>query len=211
MITTRHIIVATPCKGLLNNGKIMTIHKTVVKNRKQRQSISPERTQYLVALGSNQRHVHYGGGKGILIAAIERLTFGQNRIVARSRFITSKPLGPSLRTYTNAVLILESALKPGELIRETQNIERSFGRRLGQKWSRRVLDIDLILWNKGRFRGAHPPLIIPHISYASRLFVVAPAAEIAGDWRDPECGLRLFHLHHRLNRAKPLDHEPKRH
>ena len=62
----------------------------------------------------------------------------------------------------------------------------------------RVLDLDIILWSGGCH--ASPGLVIPHISFRGRRFVLHPARSIAGDWRDPVTGLRVRHLCARLTR-----------
>lgn len=132
---------------------------------------------YLIALGGNRR-----GRWGSPSALLERL-LGYDAIVARSRVIRSRPLGPGARTYANAVALVECALMPPAFLACLKAIERAHGRRAGRRWGDRVLDLDIIGWSGGRWRS--PALTIPHPAFRERAFVLAPLVEIASNWRDP--------------------------
>lgn len=153
---------------------------------------------YLIALGSNQRHGRYGTPTQILSAAFDALGKDGLTVKGRSAIFSSRPVGPSQRRYANAAAIIETALQPADLLTHLQTIEAFFGRRTGQKWSRRVLDLDIILWRAGAYSSDNPPLVIPHPEMRRRGFVLTPALQIAGDWRDPISGLKIRHLQHRL-------------
>ena len=76
------------------------------------------------------------------------------------------------------------------------------GRRRGQRWGDRVLDLDIILWSGGVWRSAD--LKIPHPAFTQRRFVLDPACTIAADWRDPLSGLTVAQAQARLTRPRPL-------
>lgn len=157
-----------------------------------------------MALGSNQRHPRFGAPEKVLGAAMAAVDEdGLGRVCARSPIIASAPVGPSLRRYANACLVLQSPLSPPALLIGLQAIEQRFGRRrMGQRWRSRVLDLDLVLWDEGVFVAAG--LQIPHPLFRTRDFVLGPACTIAARWRDPLSGLTLRHLHARLTRTRTL-------
>ena len=117
--------------------------------------------------------------------------------------LTTAPVGPSQRRYANAAALIETRRKPEKLLKLFKRIERKFGRRGGgQRWSARVLDLDIVLWGGGAY--AAPGLTIPHPSFRERTFVLGPAAAIAPRWRDPITGLTLRQLTARLTARRPL-------
>ncbi|HSJ79342.1 MAG TPA: 2-amino-4-hydroxy-6-hydroxymethyldihydropteridine diphosphokinase [Erythrobacter sp.] len=156
---------------------------------------------YLIALGSNRRHGLYGPPPGVVHAAMEEIA-ALGTVSARSAIMASAPMGAAQRRFANAALVLESDLTPPALLAALKRMEREFGRRRGQRWGDRVLDLDVVLWSGGIWRSKG--LTIPHAAYAQRGFVLAPARAIASDWRDPASGLTLAHLHARLTRRRPL-------
>ena len=160
--------------------------------------------RYLLALGSNQRHHRYGAPSSVLGAALERLAAEGLGVVARSAWIESAPLGPSARRYANGAALVASALDPPALLALLKRIEHAFGRRGGQRWGARVLDLDIVLWSGGRWSAPRRTggLTIPHAAFRQRSFVLVPAAAIAPGWRDPgpgsTTGLSLRQLRARL-------------
>jgi 2-amino-4-hydroxy-6-hydroxymethyldihydropteridine diphosphokinase len=162
---------------------------------------------YLIALGSNRRHYRHGLPPHVVEAAmtdLERL----GRIEARSAIEHSAPIGPARRRFANAACLLACAAEPPALLDELKAIERAFGRRRGQRWGDRVLDLDIVLWSGGIFAG--PNLSIPHRAFRTRAFVLGPARAIAPCWRDPITGLTIRQLHARLTTRRPLPREHPR-
>jgi 2-amino-4-hydroxy-6-hydroxymethyldihydropteridine diphosphokinase len=156
---------------------------------------------YLVALGSNRRHHLYGAPEGVVRAAAEECAaFGT--VTARSPAIPTPAMGAAQRRFANAALVLESELDPPSLLAALKRTERSFGRRSGQRWGDRVLDLDIVLWSGGVWRSRS--LTIPHPAFAQRRFVLDLACAIAPDWRTPQLGLTLAHHQARLTRPRPL-------
>ncbi|MES2022758.1 MAG: 2-amino-4-hydroxy-6-hydroxymethyldihydropteridine diphosphokinase [Pseudomonadota bacterium] len=152
---------------------------------------------YAIALGSNRRGRH-GGPVAEVRAAIAAL----EGVVAVSPIIASAPLGPSIRRFANAAVLLESALAPPAMLARLKAIERAFGRRRGARWGARVIDLDIVLWSGGSWYAAG--LTVPHIAFRERGFVLDPLRTIAPDWRDPITGLRIRQLHARLHKRAPL-------
>lgn len=159
--------------------------------------------RYLLALGSNLRDPRLGPPERVLAAALTVLDEAGVTVRAASPVVRSDPLGPSRRRYANAVALVESPLDPPGLLSLLKTIERRFGRRRGgQRWRARVLDLDVVLWSGGAW--AAPGLVVPHVAFRERAFVLAPALTIAPGWRDPLTGLTLRQLHARLTRPRPL-------
>ncbi|KTF70576.1 2-amino-4-hydroxy-6-hydroxymethyldihydropteridine diphosphokinase [Sphingomonas sp. HT-1] len=153
-------------------------------------------SSYVIALGSNRRGRH-GSPRAQVRAALALL----GRVQAVSRLRETAPLGPSRRRFANAVALIRSEEAPDALLRRLKAIEREFGRRRGQRWGARVIDLDIVLWSGGCWRT--PALTVPHLSYRERRFVLAPLAEIAPDWRDPVSGRKTHALLHAVDRPRP--------
>ncbi|MGD9471451.1 MAG: 2-amino-4-hydroxy-6-hydroxymethyldihydropteridine diphosphokinase [Novosphingobium sp.] len=159
--------------------------------------------RYLIALGSNVRHRRHGPPRRVLGAALDELAAARKlKLRAASPIIESAPLGPSRRRYANAVALVRGKLEPTELLELLKDIEARFGRRRGARWSARVLDLDIVLWDGGCWWS--PRLTIPHPRFRERSFVLGPAARIAPDWRDPLSGFTLRQLNARLTARRAL-------
>lgn len=158
---------------------------------------------YAIGLGSNRRHVRHGDPRQILLAALAALESDDIEPVDVSPIIASEPLGPSRRRYANAVALVASPLSPPEMLDRLQCIEAAFGRRTGQRWSARTLDLDILLWSGGVWSEAD--LTIPHPAIAERAFVLGPLRTVAPDWRHPLTARTVRQLAARLIRPKPVD------
>ena len=122
-------------------------------------------------------------------------------VLARSPTIETPPMGPSLRRYANAALLVESPLDPPAMLAALQSIEHDLGRRRFRRWGARSIDIDVILWSGGAWNSR--ALTIPHRAFRVRPFVLTPLLSIVPGWRDPRSGLTIRHLAARLF-ARPV-------
>lgn len=154
-------------------------------------------SNYLIALGSNQRHHAYGAPQSVVAAAMEELA-ALGTVQARSPVIDSSPLGPAQRRFANGAAVVASEMDPVTMLVALKRMEREFGRKRGRRWGDRVLDCDIVLWSGGIWDSDE--LAIPHPEFRQRDFVLGPAHSIAGDWRDPETGLSVTQLFARLTR-----------
>jgi len=152
------------------------------------------KTSYALAFGSNRRSRH-GSPAATVNAAIARLD--AERV---SRIRTTPALGPAGRSFANAAAVMATEADPPELLAALKEIERDFGRRGGQRWGPRVLDIDILLWSGGAW--AEGGLVVPHPEMRRRAFVLEPLAEIASGWRDPLSGLTVRQLLFRLRNRR---------
>ena len=158
---------------------------------------------YAIGLGSNRRHARFGDPRQVLMAALAALESDDIEAVDASPIIASAPIGPSRRRYANAVALVASTLTPPDMLDRLQAIEAAFGRRSGQRWSARTLDLDILLWSGGVWSTA--ALNIPHPAMERRDFVLGPLRAIAPGWRHPLSAHTVRQLAARLVRAKPVD------
>lgn len=152
---------------------------------------------YLIGLGSNRRGRH-GGPADEVRAALSAI----GGVEAGSRVVTSAAIGPSRRAFANAAALIASEEPPPVLLARLKAIERAFGRRRGQRWGARVIDLDILLWSGGAWRSRG--LTVPHAELRGRRFVLDPLATLVPGWRDPLTGLTVRQLAHRLTARRPL-------
>lgn len=119
-----------------------------------------------------------------ILQALELLAANQNiSLKMVSSFYPNPPLtlDPVLTAdtpwYLNAVCLIETDYNPRELFGCLQNIEITLGRKPAAKWSSRVIDIDILLYNEEIINEAN--LTIPHPEMTKRDFVMKPLHEIA--------------------------------
>jgi 2-amino-4-hydroxy-6-hydroxymethyldihydropteridine diphosphokinase len=158
---------------------------------------------YAIGLGSNRRHACYGDPRAVLLAALAALESDDIEAVDSSPIIASDPVGPSRRRYANAVALVASTLSPPEMLARLHAIEATFGRRTGQRWSARTLDLDILLWSGGIWSDS--TLTIPHPAIEQRAFVLGPLRAIVPEWQHPLHGRSVRQLAARLARPKPVD------
>ena len=154
---------------------------------------------YAIAIGSNRPHGRFGRPAQVVEAAIARLDadFG---LFDASPILLNPAMGRAGRDFANAVAMVESQAEPPEMLKCLKAIEREFGRRPGQRWGPRVLDLDIVAWSGGRWKSR--VLTVPHPAATRRQFVLQPLASIAPGWRI-ERGLTARQLAHRLARRAP--------
>jgi 2-amino-4-hydroxy-6-hydroxymethyldihydropteridine diphosphokinase len=153
---------------------------------------------YILALGSNRGSRHGRTPRAMLDVARSLLEHDGVAVVATAPTFNTAPVGPAKRRFANSAVLVETSLEPLALLQRLKSIEARLGRRPGQRWSNRPIDIDIILWSGGPWSDAS--LRIPHSSFRERHFVLDPVAKLAPAWRDPVTGLRVRHLRARLRR-----------
>lgn len=139
-----------------------------------------------IAIGSN-----LGDAQQNVIEAITALNnLTQTQVSACSSLYKSRPMGPAQPHYINAVVAIETALSPLDLLSQTQQIEHQFGReRKAERWGPRTLDLDILLY--GELQLDTEKLTIPHYGMKLREFVLYPLNEIAPNLCLPDgCSLK---------------------
>lgn len=128
-----------------------------------------------VALGSNMgdREAHLAHARARLGALPD------TRLVAVSRVEETEPVGPVAQPpYLNQMVLLETSLRPEELLAHCLAIEAERGRqrRQGERWGPRTLDLDIVRYGARTVR--EPDLTIPHPELPNRRFWQREIAEI---------------------------------
>ena len=140
------------------------------------------RAPVAIALGSNlgDRQAHMDFAVGELRRLIQPLRI--------STFIETDPVDvPDIQSpFLNGAVVGETTLAPADLLAALLAIERMRGRQRPHRHAARTLDLDLILY--GDWVVNEPGLAVPHPRFRERRFVLAPLAEVAGEWVDPVTG-----------------------
>jgi len=94
------------------------------------------------------------------------------------------PLGPAGQAdYLNAVIAINTYLKPLALLRLLQDIENTHGRIRQDRWGSRTLDLDILAYNNLHLES--DILTIPHNQLHLRQFVLRPLCDISPQWLHP--------------------------
>lgn len=116
-----------------------------------------------------------------LNSAVNLINEQAGHVLACSSFIETEPWGfSSDNAFLNAVVEIDTLHSPHDLLRVTQEIERSMGRMhksVNGVYSDRIIDIDILLY--GDLTVNDSELIIPHPLMWQRRFVYEPLLEIA--------------------------------
>lgn len=162
----------------------------------------------LLGLGGN-RVSPAGTPARTLDAAVGALRDAGCRIVVRSPFYESAPVGPADQPwFVNMALAVECDRPATEMLALCHLIETRFGRVRDRRWRARTLDIDLLDWHdavlpdrevwarESRRVDAPEELVLPHPRLHLRRFVLQPLADIAPGWRHPVLGTDVVSLLH---------------
>lgn len=127
-----------------------------------------------ICAGSNigDRRAHIQKGFDAL------LTAGHTRPRAQSPFYMSEPVDFTDQAwFLNAVISVDTALSPMDLLRELKSIEKASGRDYDTvRFGPRTLDLDIIFYDD--LTTTSPELTIPHPRMHERRFVLTPLCDI---------------------------------
>ena len=133
-----------------------------------------------LGLGSNQ-----GDRLEQIQKAIQLISERVGNVVRQSSIIETKPWGfTSGSQFLNGAILVESDLKPREILEITKQIERELGRVYkGVAYRDRTIDIDILLYDD--YNIDTPDLQIPHPLMFQRDFVMIPLREICPEIKNP--------------------------
>lgn len=115
-------------------------------------------------------------------------------VVRLSSVYDTEPWGLSgQNNFLNQVAEIRTGLSPAGLLEACQAIENRLGRRRTcGRWGPRAIDIDILFFGGAVIEEEN--LRIPHPAAAGRRFVLAPLAEIAPGFIDPESGRTITEM-----------------
>jgi 2-amino-4-hydroxy-6-hydroxymethyldihydropteridine diphosphokinase len=145
--------------------------------------------QVYLAMGSNLKK-----RLECLDEALCRLQEAFPGCIAPSSVYETPPLGPVPQgPYLNQCVTLATDKTPETLLTLCKKIEWDLGRRPGQRWGPRPIDIDILLIGNKLIHT--PELTVPHPEMTNRQFVLFPLSDIAPFFKLPHTGSTpLFHL-----------------
>ena len=180
------------------------------------------RVRAYVGLGAN-----VGDAEATLAAAVAALAERQGlRLRGVSRLYATAPVGVTDQPeFRNAAVALDVPAGPDpatgalDLLATLKELEREFGRRRRRRWGPRELDLDLLVFGRARLAVERPPvarsldaetdparaarlLEVPHRAAATRLFVLAPLADLAPGLAPPGWGETVETARRRQERAE---------
>ena len=101
-------------------------------------------------------------------------------VTSQSTVLATKPWGKTDQPdFANQAVEVATSLKPIELLDVILGIELEMGRVREEVWGPRLIDIDMIAYD--RFEIRSPRLTLPHPYAHERDFVLTPLGEIAPD------------------------------
>ena len=147
-----------------------------------------------LALGANL------GDRRANLAHALRLLPPDATVEAVSALYESTPQPPSPPPdYLNAACRIATRLSPEALLNYVKQIEHDLGRRPGERWGPRPIDIDIVLYDDLVLDTT--ALVIPHPRLAERNFVLRPLLDLDPDLTHSGSGERLDALLEQIGEA----------
>lgn len=126
-----------------------------------------------IGLGAN-----LGNPRAAVLSAMEAIADLDGLALTRkSALYGSAPVDAGGGDYVNAVVQIQTRLKPHALLALLQGIEDAAGRSRPFRNAPRTLDLDVLLYDQLELNDAD--LVLPHPRMWERAFVLRPLAEIA--------------------------------
>ena len=188
-------------------------------------AVTRRRVRAYIGLGAN-----VGDAAATLADAVGALAaLPDATLRAVSRLYVTAPVGVTDQPdFHNAVVALDvpAGADPATgalaLLSALKGLERDFGRRHRQRWGPRELDLDLLVFGRARLSVERPPdarsidaatdpdkavrhLEVPHAAAATRLFVLAPLADLAPGLMPPGWGMSVATARRRQAATEPPD------
>lgn len=136
----------------------------------------------------HKTHLLIGGNLGDRQSNLEsaRRLIGQRigTLVKTSSLYETQPWGkPDQPDFLNQALEVATYLKPEEILKAILAIEKELGRQREDKWSARIIDIDILFYDAKVLNTKD--LTLPHPHLHERNFALVPMLEIAPNKQHP--------------------------
>ncbi len=129
----------------------------------------------ILSLGSN-----IGNRQGNITNALSELEKISEIKQISSTYESEALLVTDQRSFYNIAVEISYLRKASDLLEEVKLIEVQLGRKKTIRYGPRLIDIDIIFFNKENISTNE--LTIPHYDWKNRLFVVAPLCEIVEEF-----------------------------
>lgn len=130
-------------------------------------------------LGSNM-----GNSPQQLLEAIKQLKKNIGRVTQQSKLYTTAAWGNTNQPdFLNQVIVVETGLTPIQTMQAILIIEKKMGRLRSVKNAPRIIDIDILFFNKEVMN--EKILTLPHPEIPNRRFVLIPMNELAPNFHHP--------------------------
>ena len=139
-------------------------------------------------LGSNM-----GNSQELLAKAIQQTEKQTGKLIRASALYSTAAWGNTNQPdFLNQVIVIESKLSAHETLKSILAIEKKMGRIRTVKNAPRIIDIDILFFNKEIIHL--PDLIVPHPEIQNRRFVLIPLNELAPQLIHPVLNKKVHQL-----------------
>lgn len=145
----------------------------------------------------NNAYLLIGGNMGdrlvLLQQAVSKIEASAGTILKKSSVYETAAWGKTdQHAFLNQALLVATGLEPEPLLHQLLAIEQEMGRQRKERFGPRLMDIDIIFFNKQVINTAD--LTVPHPQMHLRRFVLQPLAEIAPDYLHPQLNTTVQEL-----------------
>ncbi len=146
----------------------------------------------------HQVYLHLGSNIGDRLAMLQKaeemIAEQIGTIKRKSQYYETAAWGKTDQpNFINSALLVETKLSAQETLSAIHKIESTCGRERLEKWTARVLDIDIVFFGNEIIETKR--LVVPHPHMQERNFVLIPMMDIAEDFLHPISGLRMDELY----------------
>jgi 2-amino-4-hydroxy-6-hydroxymethyldihydropteridine diphosphokinase len=136
----------------------------------------------------NYAYLLIGGNEGdrmkYLQYASDHISLHFGKVIQHSSVYETAAWGKTDQpNFLNQVLFISTGLDALSLMQQILDTEKKMGRLRNEKYSPRIIDIDILFFNEEIIN--QPQLVIPHPEIQNRKFVLVPMNQVAPDLVHP--------------------------